>query len=337
MRATRLLAVAVGTLALGTACGGDGGTGSQNAAPTASFAAPTCAALVCTFTDGSTDSDGSIAARSWNFGDGTPADTTTSPSHTFGAAGNYTVQLVVTDNGGAKDTASQSVTVGGTPGNLPPTAAFTPSCASQDCSFADGSSDTDGTIAAWAWNFGDGQTSVEQSPTHHYDVAPGTVDTFVVALQVTDNGGATGQFSDTITVSPTADLQCENAMNPGEFANCTLDLTARATIAVKLTSRDCTAFGNMFIITAPVLDTIFTNACYRPPVDTVVAYASSQAFDAGTSIMAQFISGSRKQTIPPALHVQGSYPQWTLNFDDGEDTPADFDDIVLTVIATPVP
>ena len=63
------------------------------------------------FTDTSTDSDGSIASRSWNFGDSTTS-TATNPSKTYAAAGTYTVTLTVTDNGGATNTRTQSVTVG---------------------------------------------------------------------------------------------------------------------------------------------------------------------------------------------------------------------------------
>ena len=36
---------------------------------------------------------------------------------------------------------------------------------------------------------------------------------------------------------------------------------------------------------------------------------------------------------PPGLHVEGSYPSWTVSFEDGYDT--DFNDLVLTVTAIP--
>ena len=80
-----------------------------NQAPVAGFT-NSCTGLSCTFTDASTDSDGTIASRSWNFGDGTTS-TATNPSKTYAAAGTYTVTLTVTDNAGAQATTSRSVTV----------------------------------------------------------------------------------------------------------------------------------------------------------------------------------------------------------------------------------
>lgn len=83
--------------------------GGSNAAPVANFSFTT-SGLTANFTDSSTDSDGSISSRSWNFGDG-GTSTATSPSHTYGAAGTYSVALTVTDNGGLTNTKTQSVTV----------------------------------------------------------------------------------------------------------------------------------------------------------------------------------------------------------------------------------
>ena len=89
----------------------------SNQAPVASFTR-TCTNLACTFTDTSTDADGSIASRSWNFGDGATS-TAANPSHTYAAAGTYTVSLTVTDNGGATGSTSQSVTVTAATGGGP--------------------------------------------------------------------------------------------------------------------------------------------------------------------------------------------------------------------------
>ncbi len=62
--------------------------------------------------------------------------------------------------------------------------------------FTDQSSDPDGQVTQWQWDFGDGTTSIDQSPTHAYDKAGD----YTVTLTVTDNEGATGSTSVTITV-----------------------------------------------------------------------------------------------------------------------------------------
>jgi PKD repeat protein len=86
---------------------------------------------------------------------------------------------------------------GGGGGNQPPTASFTSSCSGLTCTFTDGSSDTDGTIASWSWTLGDGGTSTVQNPSHTY-AASGT---YAVGLTVTDNGGATSSTSQSVTVT----------------------------------------------------------------------------------------------------------------------------------------
>jgi len=62
--------------------------------------------------------------------------------------------------------------------------------------FTDQSSDSDGTIVSWSWNFGDGGSSNEQNPTNRYRL-PGT---YPVALEVTDNDGLTGSTVREVTI-----------------------------------------------------------------------------------------------------------------------------------------
>ena len=85
---------------------------------------------------------------------------------------------------------------GGT--NQPPTASFTYSCTNLSCSF-DGaaSSDPDGSISSYSWNFGDGTTGSGATPSKSYS----TGGSFNVTLTVTDNGGATGSQTRAVTVT----------------------------------------------------------------------------------------------------------------------------------------
>jgi serine protease len=88
----------------------DAVTGGGGGAPTAAFS-QSVNGLTVSFSDQSTDSGGSIASRSWDFGDGTTS-TQANPSKTYSAAGTYSVKLTVTDNEGNTDDETKSVTVG---------------------------------------------------------------------------------------------------------------------------------------------------------------------------------------------------------------------------------
>jgi len=74
--------------------------------PTASFSYTT-SGLTVNFTDTSTDAGGSITSRSWNFGDN-GTSTTTNPSHTYAAAGTYSVTETVTDSASGKTSSKTS-------------------------------------------------------------------------------------------------------------------------------------------------------------------------------------------------------------------------------------
>ena len=104
--------------------------------------------------------------------------------------------LTVTDDQGSTHTVSRSVeTVD--PANQLPTAAFTHDAEDLDVAFdATTSSDPDGTIVTWEWNFGDSSTGTGQTASHSYAAAG----PYTVSLTVTDNRGGTRTVSHEITV-----------------------------------------------------------------------------------------------------------------------------------------
>ncbi|GAA2726846.1 PKD domain-containing protein [Cellulomonas aerilata] len=169
-----------------------------NVAPTAAFTPGVRNLVVDLDARASADSDGTIASYDWSFGDGTTGTGATT-SHTYSAAGTFTVGLTVTDDDGARTQTSQQVTVApAPPANVAPTASFTSSAQGLALSVnGSGSSDPDGTVASYAWAFGDGGTAT--GPTASWTYAePGT---YTVVLTVTDDDGGKGTKSATVTVT----------------------------------------------------------------------------------------------------------------------------------------
>ncbi|MGO9819849.1 MAG: PKD domain-containing protein, partial [Solirubrobacteraceae bacterium] len=158
------------------------------------------------------DAGGTITDYSWNFGDGTTTDTGPTPatSHTYTSPGLYTVTLTTTDDLGLTATASGPVTV-----DAAPTASFTawpnPSTLGVPANFdASASSDPEGTITDYSWNFGDGSTATGADPSHAF-AAPGT---YTVILTVTNDGGQTATTSQTATVDSPATARSTSALSP---------------------------------------------------------------------------------------------------------------------------
>jgi len=137
------------------------------------------------FTDQST-SDGTIGTWTWNFGDGNTS-TEQNPSHTYAGPGTYQVCLTITDDDeGCTSHVCHHVVVHHPPAGICH-AAFSANQADlnqQTIDFLDQST-SDGTIGSWAWDFGDGNTSSEQNPSHDYENAG----TYLVCLIITDDDG----------------------------------------------------------------------------------------------------------------------------------------------------
>lgn len=155
------------------------------APPVARFTSPDtvgCAPFTTSFFNASSFTEAPIIAWSWDFGDGNTSNLI-NPSHTWQDPGVYYVQLTVTDANGCSDRRRMMVTVH----DLPQpsfSANDRTGCAPHSVTFTDQSFSLY-PIANWNWNFGDGNSSTQQFPTHTY-LANGT---YTVSLTVTDVNG----------------------------------------------------------------------------------------------------------------------------------------------------
>jgi len=167
--------------------------------PTISITSPLVGAVVAGLVNlvANANDDVGVASVAF-FVDGNPLpgntwDTTTA------AEGTHTIAATATDTAGQTATHTISVTVDNV--NAPPVADAGPNRAAyagDNIAFnGSASSDPDGTIVSYAWDFGDGGSSTVVNPTHAY-LAAGV---YTVTLTVTDNDGAIHSDIAEVTVS----------------------------------------------------------------------------------------------------------------------------------------
>jgi len=161
-----------------------------------------------TATMNDTDYNQTATPVTLNYGNG---DSDSSPSfpldYTYNSDGTYTAELTVEDNLGLQGTCTTDVSV--EQQLFPPNACFTATPdtghAPLDVNFnANCSTDTDGTIVSYSWDFNDGTTGSGITPSHTYTNAG----TFNPVLTVTDNDGLTDTFTLPVTVEPNLPPEC---------------------------------------------------------------------------------------------------------------------------------
>ncbi len=164
--------------------------------PNANFI--TTQSSACTHTIGfintSNISTGSITGNSWNYGDGNTS-LAQNGSNNYLNTGTYNVQLIVSSDMGCQDTAIIPITI-----SPLPTPAFIANsvCLNGSTSFTNSSSASGGFITTTNWQFGDGNQSIQNQPTHQYANAG----TYNVTLLVTTNSNCSNSITQQVTVNP---------------------------------------------------------------------------------------------------------------------------------------
>jgi gliding motility-associated-like protein len=182
----------------------------------------------------------------WDFGDGNTSNSA-APTHTYAADGLYTVQLSITDQYGCTDisTKPQYIKIAS------PVALFAASDTFGTCpplivQFTNNSQNQ----ASWSWDFGDGNTSTAQSPSHFYNVAG----VYFAKLTVTSPGGCTAVKTQRIEVKGPSGTFIYAALTGCSPLNVNFTATTQSAASFIWDFND----GNTLVTTDSVLSHIYT-------------------------------------------------------------------------------
>ena len=167
---------------------------------------------VLTFYALSTDQDGNRIKYGFDWNNDGLADEWTdyyaagtegSMSHSWNSEGAYYIKVKAKDEWGAESEWSNVKVINiqkyippPPPPKSPPAADFSFDMDDLNVSFYDMSSDSDGFIVNYTWDFGDGNVSYEKNPVHRYS----KYENYTVKLTVRDNDGLTGEASKKVSI-----------------------------------------------------------------------------------------------------------------------------------------
>ena len=178
-----------------------------NANPVAKFGVSSaCFGTATNFSDSSTDA----STYSWVFGDGGGTSILANPTHTYPSATNYTARLIISSSAGCNDTATRQVNV-----NPIPVLSFTyVKKPNRTIEFTNTSTVSSGNINTWTWDFGDGNNSAIENPSHAYAVG-----NFTVKLCVKSAAGCENCTTQNLAIVGLNELALDNKLyvmpNPG--------------------------------------------------------------------------------------------------------------------------
>ncbi|MEI9946375.1 MAG: PKD domain-containing protein [Chitinophagaceae bacterium] len=167
-----------------------------------------CFPLPVQFTDYSTPGSGTITNWSWDLGDGTTS-TLQNPSHTYTSAGSFTVTLRVTNSFGCVKTFSKTQYIQTADGVVSDFTNNNPGSCTAPITINFINTSTGPGALTYQWDFGDGNTSTQQNPSHTY-ANPGSYTVTLVtvspqgcsATMTKPNHISIGSISSEFTVPP---------------------------------------------------------------------------------------------------------------------------------------
>lgn len=277
----------------------------------------TCVGETVTFNNTSLFSNSST----WDFGDGSTANTI-SPQHAYAAVtGDYTVTLISANSNGCSDTAVQQIHIGNKP---VPAFSFNPAtaCEGNIVQFTDlttvGGSDT---INSWHWDFGDGDSSLASNPAHVY----ASSGSYPVTLTVTSPTHCDTSVVDTVFVidSPTALFTFNNACEGNTICFTDVSITPPGSVitdynwsfgdaGIDSVQHPCHLYatGGLFDVTLFVVN---NSGCSDSVTITAQVYHKPAAnFTNGISCSGNPTCFSDQSTVQSA-----SITSWLWNFGDG--------------------
>ena len=167
-----------------------------------------CFGQAIEFTDLSAPNGGEIISWDWNFGDPASGASNTStsqnPSHLFSLSGDFDITLIIWDINGCGDTAFQTVTMAD-----PPDVDFsyTAACLGMATQFTVDETVTDvANVQSFDWDFGDGNTSTSQNPSHIY----ATMGSYEVTLTIIMVDECIGSVTHSVEINPLPNANFEN-------------------------------------------------------------------------------------------------------------------------------